>query len=134
MNESERSLIIEIVNAEEGVSNSAAPEFFFKDYAHASDASSGDILRSELRQQSGFIKDTNVATDVILIQGSMEAARLGECREHQVVVGMSIHRVHEFKSEIIVILNNPVTDYQYSWDLLSKIASSLKLLDSSLFQ
>jgi len=130
MSEGERSIIIEIVSHEDGISNSVASEFFFKDYAEATDASSFEISQSEISK--GQISTS--ACDVVTVAGQLRVSRIGSTAEKDVIVVMAVHRLPAHKAEIIIILNSPSGDLAVSWALARNISDSLRLVDTSIFK
>ena len=118
-----QSLIIEIVDSEEKVKDSEAALFFFSDYAEASDASSYEVRESE-------IMNLDSGTTAVHLCGTFTAKHLGQSEANLIAVTMAILRLHQFQSEIILILNGAKPNLA----LMKSIATSFRILDSSLFK
>ena len=128
-----RSLIIEIVDEEVHITNSAAAEYFIGDYVNAADGTLVSIDKIQQGSRCDFLKGSNLPVDLVLAAGLFRASRIGQTVEDNVTIAMSIFRLHEYHSEIIITLNSPQASLDDSWRLLSSIAASLQVLDTSLF-
>ena len=128
-----RSLIIEIVDAEVTISNSAAGDYFIRDYVQATDGTLVSIDKVETSSRNDLISSSQHAVDFVLAAGSFHASRIGQTTQDNVTIAMCIYRLHQYHSEIIMTLNAPLASLEDSWRLLSAISSSLQVLDTTLF-
>ena len=126
------SVIIEILQHEESVSDEAAGEFFFKDLADADAAVSWQLDSASSVQPCSFLGAPGTRIDVSGVQVK------GKSGPHAVAapvgVFMTVFRSPQFQSDILVTchFDNP-TDESHNRTVAQTIADSLQFTDAALF-
>ena len=146
------TLIVEILQYQNDVSDEKAAKFFFEELAEQNDASSFSILSSELLPVSSRPKLPS-STCVTFLKGIQDAAKFREKSKNKIAVFQCVVRLRNVLADLLITLTVPIqinlssssakvvtdsvlkhgVDLRDSENLLRTMIHSFAVLDWSLF-
>ena len=146
------TLIVEILQYQNDVSDEKAAKFFFEELAEQNDASSFSILSSELLPVSSRPKLPS-STCVTFLRGIQDAAKFREKSKNKIAVFQCVVRLRNVLADLLITLTVPIqinlssssakvvtdsvlkhgVDLRDSENLLRTMIHSFAVLDWSLF-
>ena len=146
------TLIVEILQYQNDVSDEKAAKFFFEELAEQNDASSFSILSSELLSVSSRPKLPS-STCVTFLKGIQDAAKFREKSKNKIAVFQCVVRLRNVLADLLITLTVPIqinlssssakvvtdsvlkhgVDLRDSENLLRTMIHSFAVLDWSLF-
>ena len=146
------TLIVEILQYQNDVSDEKAAKFFFEELAEQNDASSFSILSSELLPVSSRPKLPS-STCVTFLRGIQDAAKFREKSKNKIAVFQCVVRLRNVLADLLITLTVPIqinlssssakvvtdsvlkhgVDLRDSENLLRTMIRSFAVLDWSLF-
>jgi len=105
--DTEETLIVEILEYQDDVSDEKAAKFFFEELAEQNDASSFSILSSEsLPESSRPLLPKSMS--VLLLKGTQDASKFREASKNKIAVYQTVVRLRNVRADLLITLTVPI--------------------------